>query len=1171
MKNPTKINKGTTTLLIIGIMTLMMLYALLSRAKAIFLFERCKSTISSSSTRRRKRAKRKSNMLNSIDVCHAEAAQGSSYWLLDTGASVSITNSDEGVKNITQTNLGLLGFLAAMTQTATRTGFKTIELKTRHGDSISVEMEVLIVENTRKKILSWTALKAKGWMLKSAAKDTYLRSPRVPGEAFRYVPVYTRGNVLYIKEEEIGAEIFATTTKTQVREAKQAQLWHNRLGHLGKEPLRQIHETTDHGSQMSRVKWDQAVNHLYDSCSCNACRKANVKAKKKKALPNRAATRPGEVTHIDPSGHIETPAYLRETSLGKAPHTFTVFTDEFTRFKRVKVLTNKPDWLRALKDYVVYTGWKLREIFQDYGTELNSNAVKAYCKDENIVISNSPAGEPDSNGIAESAIRQTKLVATRIMEQASCPEPMWGYAVMFAEAIMNASYHKAIKTTPFQKATGTKPTVSHFKVPFCLAIVHRLGTEAAPFPKTKGVECIFIAYSANSRLGHKGGKYWGWDWKSDKYFEFSGERATFYEDVFPFGEMLKQGAHMDERVAKKFVKWHNGRTFSYNDDTSMYRILYDDGDKEELSIEETTDAREHFRLAKKAGTEAAKAAKELRDHNVLHTTLDDEDRDPAQGLGGHHSNIWEEINSLENLSTAILPKNWEQAMQMDAKGWTAALEKESAKFAEFEVFTPVVNPTREQKRDAMSAREVYTIKNGLPAYRVTVRGDQEREKPLNIQAPIVRHSTLRLLLAKAAKYDYEVVHMDITGAFLQSTPFPSTAPPKYMWLPRSMGGGMVRLNKALYGLGEASHEWRTTYVDYLLSIGFVMAIYDPCLLIYRKGDLEILFPICVDDSLFITNRMDDAKAVLDQILQRFKGRVEGIPGKFLGTNYAMHLGLYETNQAEYIDSVLKNYDLQDLKPVSTPQVQGQILSKQIDQLTIEDQNRVNSFDFRGLLGSAIWLLVTCRPEIATAVSDIAKHTSKVGIPHIKALTHLWRYLKSTKHLGLKLWDAERAKTRPGLQVYTDSSFAEQDDALSRGGWIVFYDGTPIDWKSSITKGVSTSTGEAEYKMLLPSALEAIHYKFLCNEIGLKVDGAVPIWTDSTVATTIANAPYVTIKGRQFKVAYHRIREEVQAKSVTVKHVPGVNNLADVLTKSTTKAVLDYFTTSAMIMTHWKKG
>ena len=76
-----------------------------------------------------------------------------------------------------------------MTQTATRTGFKTIELKTRHGDSISVEMEVLIVENTRKKILSWTALKAKGWMLKSAAKDTYLRSPRVPGEAFRYVPV----------------------------------------------------------------------------------------------------------------------------------------------------------------------------------------------------------------------------------------------------------------------------------------------------------------------------------------------------------------------------------------------------------------------------------------------------------------------------------------------------------------------------------------------------------------------------------------------------------------------------------------------------------------------------------------------------------------------------------------------------------------------------------------------------------------------------------------------------------------------------------------------------------------------------------------------------------------------------------------------------------------------
>ena len=83
----------------------------------------------------------------------------------------------------------------------------------------------------------------------------------------------------------------------------------------------------------------------------------------------------------------------------------------------------------------------------------------------------------------------------------------------------------------------------------------------------------------------------------------------------------------------------------------------------------------------------ARAAKELRDHDVLHTTLDDEDQDPVQGLGGHHSKLWEENYSLEEMATAILPKNWEQAMQMDAKGWTAALEKESAKFAEFEVFT----------------------------------------------------------------------------------------------------------------------------------------------------------------------------------------------------------------------------------------------------------------------------------------------------------------------------------------------------------------------------------------------------------------------------------------------------------------------------------------------------
>ena len=186
-------------------MVLMMLYILQTcRTKA---FERNKSYQMLQRRRRRRAKKHDATMLCPIEILNAEAGNSSSAWLLDTGASVSITDTDEGVKNITQTRLGLLGFMQAATQNATRKGTKTIELNTRQGGSISIDVEVIIVKNSRKKILSWAELKARGWMLKSTTKDTYLRTPRIPGEAFRYVPVYTRDKVLYIREEDIAAEI----------------------------------------------------------------------------------------------------------------------------------------------------------------------------------------------------------------------------------------------------------------------------------------------------------------------------------------------------------------------------------------------------------------------------------------------------------------------------------------------------------------------------------------------------------------------------------------------------------------------------------------------------------------------------------------------------------------------------------------------------------------------------------------------------------------------------------------------------------------------------------------------------------------------------------------------------------------------------------------------------
>ena len=74
-------------------------------------------------------------------------------------------------------------------------------------------------------------------------------------------------------------------------------------------------------------------------------------------------------------------------------------------------------------------------------------------------------------------------------------------------------------------------------------------------------------------------------------------------------------------------------------------------------------------------------------------------------------------------------------------------------------------------------------------------------------SPTANPTSIRLLVALACKYDLELLHWDIEQAFIQS----KLDHEVFMKLPPgcgSMSGKVVRLNKSLYGLKQASigHE-----------------------------------------------------------------------------------------------------------------------------------------------------------------------------------------------------------------------------------------------------------------------------------------------------------------------------------------------------------------------------
>lgn len=76
---------------------------------------------------------------------------------------------------------------------------------------------------------------------------------------------------------------------------------------------------------------------------------------------------------------------------------------------------------------------------------------------------------------------------------------------------------------------------------------------------------------------------------------------------------------------------------------------------------------------------------------------------------------------------------------------------------------------------------------------------------------------------------------------------------------------------------------------------------------------------------------------------------------------------------------------------------------------------------------------------------MGKHISKAGAPHLKALTHILKYLNCTKffklHIGKLIGQPDFKKNfEERLDVYTDANFVRSGD-YSRSGCVVLYEGS----------------------------------------------------------------------------------------------------------------------------------
>ena len=121
-------------------------------------------------------------------------------------------------------------------------------------------------------------------------------------------------------------------------------------------------------------------------------------------------------------------------------------------------------------------------------------------------------------------------------------------------------------------------------------------------------------------------------------------------------------------------------------------------------------------------------------------------------------------------------------------------------------------------------------------------------------SPVAMLKSIRIVLAIAAYFDYEIWQMDVKTAFLNGNLYEDVymTQPKGFVDPQS-AKKICKLQKSVYALKQASWSWNIRFDEVLKALGFVKNEEEPC--VYKKisGSALVFLILYVDDILLIGN------------------------------------------------------------------------------------------------------------------------------------------------------------------------------------------------------------------------------------------------------------------------------------------------------------------------------
>ena len=686
-----------------------------------------------------------------------------------------------------------------------------------------------------------------------------------------------------------------------------------------------------------------------------------------------------------------------------------------------------------------------------------------------------------------------------MMNQTGLPISFWGYALETAAFILNRVPSKSVEKTPYELWNGKRPSLSFLKIWGCDAYVKRQVSDKLA---AKSDKCFFVGYPKETK-GY--------------YFYNQSENKVF---VARNGHFLER-----EFVSKR---------------TSGSTIQLGEVREPQTSMEPMIDVQSDSQLVAESEplTEGPRRTGRIRHEPERYGFLVTDNHDVLL------------IDQDE-------PTSYQEAMMgPDSEKWLLAMKSEMQSMYDNQVWTLIDPPDGVKtigskwvfKKKTDMDSKVHTYKARLVAKGFKQSHGIDYDETFS---PVVMLKSIRILLAIAAYYDYEIWQMDVKTAFLNGNLIEDV----YMTQPEGFvnpesSHKVCKLQRSIYGLKQASRSWNLRFDEAIKEFDFIKNEDEPC--VYKRviGSAIVFLVLYVDDILLIGNDIPALQNVKTWLGNCFSMKDLGEAAYILGIKIYRDRSrrIISLSQSAYIDKVLKRFSMENSKRGFLPMSHGIKLSKTQCPTSKEERERMSRIPYASAIGSIMYAMLCTRPDVAYALSITSRYQSNPGESHWTAVKNILKYLRRTKDVVLTYGGQEDDLVVKG---YTDASFQfDLDDFRSQSGYVFCLNGGVVSWKSSKQDTVADSTTEAEYIAALDAAKEAVWIKKFISALGVvpSIVDPVDLYCDNNGAIAQAKEPRSHQRSKHILRRYHLIREIIDRGDVKICRVPTNDNVADPLTK-----------------------